>query len=132
MASFTPLRSAAVASGLGAGVMQVLVMYGDVLGGSLRPGSLYTPACASLSVFAVDALIACAFIVLNVLLSIIGWTAAYPRGAQRPAGAVCPPCPAHPAPTNSDSEPNSTVVTSRAFASRTENLPQTAPTRRSP
>ena len=70
---------ASIASGLGAGVMQALVMYGDVFGGSLRPGTLYTPACRSLSVFAVDALCSCAFIVLNVLLSILGWTSAYPR-----------------------------------------------------
>jgi hypothetical protein len=70
----------AISSGLGAGIMQVLIMYGDVLGGSLLPGTLYSRACSGLSVFAVDALLSCAFIVLNVLLSFIGWTTAYPRG----------------------------------------------------
>lgn len=73
---------AALASGLGTGVMQVLVMHGDVLAGSLRPGTLYAPACSSLSVFAVDALTNCAIIGLNVLLSILGWTTAYPRGSK--------------------------------------------------
>lgn len=72
---------AAVASGLGAAVMQTLVMYGDVLGGALRPGTLYSDSCSSLSVFAVDALSSCAFIVLNVLLCIVGWTTAYPLGS---------------------------------------------------
>ena len=72
---------AAVAAGVGAGVMQVLTMHGDVLAGSLRPGTLYTPSCDALSLFAVDALTNLASITLNVLLSIIGWTAAYPRGS---------------------------------------------------
>ena len=72
------LVPAAVASGLGAGLMQALVMYGDVLGGALRPGTLYTPACAPLSVFALDALQCLGFQVLHVLLCLIGWTAAYP------------------------------------------------------
>lgn len=72
---------AAVAAGLGAGLMNSLVMYGDVFGAALRPGTLYTPACTGLSVFAVDALCSCAFLLLNVLLCIIGWMAAYPRGS---------------------------------------------------
>ena len=73
------LVPAAIASGLGAGLMQTLVMYGDVLGGSLRPGTLYTPGCSGLSTFAVDALQSVAFQVLQVLLCIIGWCSAYPR-----------------------------------------------------
>jgi hypothetical protein len=79
---------AAVASALGAAVMQTLVMYGDVFGGALRPGTLYSDSCSSLSVFAVDALSACAFIVLNVLLCIVGWTTAYPLGSWRMYGAI--------------------------------------------
>ena len=73
------LVPAAVASGLGAGVMQALVMYGGVLGGALLPGSLYSPSCTSLSVFAVDALQCLGFQLLHVLLCLVGWTAAYPR-----------------------------------------------------
>jgi hypothetical protein len=73
----------AVASGLGAGVMQVLVLHGDVLAGALRPGTLYTPACSTLSFFAVDALTNNACVLLNVLLSVLGWTAAFPRGSVR-------------------------------------------------
>ena len=72
---------AACACGLGVGIMQTLVMYGDVLVAALRPGSLYTPYCTGFSVFAVDAIIGCAFIVLNVMLSVVGWAAAYPRGS---------------------------------------------------
>jgi len=79
---------AAVAAGLGAGVMHGLVMRGDVLAGALRPGTLYTPACSTLSLFAVDALTNLAFVVLNVLLSILGWTAAYPRKALRVWAAI--------------------------------------------
>ena len=82
------LVPSAVASGLGAGVMQVLVMHGDVLAGSLRPGTLYTPACSALSLFAVDALTDLALILLNVLLSILGWTHAYPRGSARAWSAL--------------------------------------------
>ena len=83
----TPALSvpAACASGLGVGVMQALVTYGDVLVGARQPGTFYTPYCSGFSVFAVDALSACAFIVLNVLLSVVGWAAAYPR-------ASCPMC----------------------------------------
>ena len=62
---------AAVSSGLGAGVMQVLVMHGDVLAGALRPGTLYAPSCSALSLFAVDALTNLACIALNVLLMAI-------------------------------------------------------------
>ena len=79
---------AAVASGLGAGVMQSLVMYGSVLGGALLPGSLYAPGCAGLSVFAVDALQCLAFQVLHVLLCLIGWTAAYPRRSRPLLAAI--------------------------------------------
>ena len=79
---------AAVSSGLGAGVMQVLSMHGDVLAGATRPGTLYTPACASLSLFAVDALTNLASTVLNVLLSVLGWTAAYPRKSRRAIGML--------------------------------------------
>ena len=79
---------AAVASGLGAGVMQVLTLHGDILAGSMRPGTLYSPACSSLSIFALDALTNLASIVLNVLLSVLGWTAAYPRKSRRGIGAI--------------------------------------------
>mmetsp|Transcript_54389 Transcript_54389/g.140512 ORF Transcript_54389/g.140512 Transcript_54389/m.140512 type:complete len:269 (+) Transcript_54389:105-911(+) len=76
------LVPAAIASALGAGTMQTLVMYGDVLGGALLPGTLYTPACSALSVFAVDALYNLGFQLLHVLLGLIGWLAAYPRKSR--------------------------------------------------
>ena len=79
---------AAVACGVGFGVMQALVMHGDVLFGSLRPGTLYSPSCSSLSVFAVDALTNLAYTLLHVLLSILGWTCAYPRGSIRVWAAI--------------------------------------------
>lgn len=82
------LVPAAIASALGAGLMQTLVMYGDVLGGALLPGTLYTPSCAGLSTFAVDALQCLAFQVLHVLLGLIGWTAAYPRRSPALLGAI--------------------------------------------
>ena len=78
----------AVASGVGAGVMQTLVMNGDVLGGAMLPGTLYKPSCTQLSVFGVDALSACAFMVLNVLLSILGWTMAYPQHSMSMYAAI--------------------------------------------
>ena len=68
--------------------MQALVMHGDVLFGSLRPGTLYTPACPALSLFAVDALTNLAYTLLHVLLSILGWTCAYPRGSRRAWAAI--------------------------------------------
>ena len=73
------LVSASIASAIGAGSMQTLVMYGDVLGGALLPGTLYTPQCPTLSVFAVDALQCLAFQLMHLFLSLIGWTAAYQR-----------------------------------------------------
>ena len=50
------MAPAAVANGMGIGLMQTLVMHGEVATRSLLPGSLYTDACAGLSLFAVDAL----------------------------------------------------------------------------
>ena len=47
---------AAVAAGLGFGLTQAFVFYGDVLWHSSHPGSMYSDACAHLSTFAVDAL----------------------------------------------------------------------------
>ena len=80
------LVPAAIASAIGTGLMQTLVMYGDVLGGALLPGTLYTPSCSVLSTFAVDALQCLGFGLLHVLLGLIGWTAAYPR---RATGLLC-------------------------------------------
>jgi len=74
------LPGAAVASGVGVWVVHTLVLYGDVLWRSALPGSLYTPMCTHLSTFAVDAICACGMGSVNVLLSLVGWTMAYPRG----------------------------------------------------
>ena len=76
------LLPAAVAHGLGVGMTQTLVMQGDVLGRALLPGTLYDTSCG-LSVFSAASLAALGMQLLNVLLSIIGWTAAYPH-ASRP------------------------------------------------
>ena len=79
---------AAVANGVGIGLVQMLVMYGDVAARALLPGGLYTEACHGLSLFAVDALCALGMLLLNVLLSLLGWTAAYPRRSRKLAGAL--------------------------------------------
>uniref|UniRef100_A0A7S0L1A4 Uncharacterized protein n=1 Tax=Coccolithus braarudii TaxID=221442 RepID=A0A7S0L1A4_9EUKA len=69
----------AVASGLGFGLVQVFVTYGDVLWRALDPGTVYTESCPMLSWFNLNAVYSAIFIILNVLLSIVGWTVAYPR-----------------------------------------------------
>ena len=56
--SLHAMAPTAVANGVGIGLMQTLVMSGDTATRSLLPGSLYTDACASLSLFAVNALCA--------------------------------------------------------------------------
>jgi hypothetical protein len=56
--SLHAMAPGAVANGVGIGLMQTLVMSGDTATRSLLPGSLYTDACASLSLFAVNALCA--------------------------------------------------------------------------
>ena len=56
--SLHAMAPAAVANGVGIGLMQTLVMSGDTATRSLLPGSLYTDACTSLSLFAVNALCA--------------------------------------------------------------------------
>ena len=56
--SLHAMAPSAVANGVGIGLMQTLVMSGDTATRSLLPGSLYTDACASLSLFAVNALCA--------------------------------------------------------------------------
>ena len=56
--SLHAMAPAAVANGVGIGLMQTLVMFGDTATRSLLPGSLYTDACTSLSLFAVNALCA--------------------------------------------------------------------------
>jgi len=86
--SLHTMAPAAVANGVGIGLMQTLVMYGDVATRSLLPGSLYTDACADLSLFAVDALCALGMLLLNVLLSLLGWMFAYPRRSRKLGGAL--------------------------------------------
>ena len=78
-ASFAP---EAIASGLGAGLTATLVIYGDTLVGALRPGSLYSDRCDGLSVFAAASLSNMAMTVLHVLLSLVGWTVAYPQRSR--------------------------------------------------
>jgi len=78
----------AVASGLGIGVVQVLVMYGDVFSRASLPGSLYRDGCPAMSTFALDAVCSSAFILLNVCLTIIGWTATYPRYLRKHAALM--------------------------------------------
>jgi hypothetical protein len=78
----------AIACGVGVGLAQTVIMYGDFLLASLKPGTLYNPSCRALSEFALDAICSLAMLVLNVLLTLLGWTWAYPlqpRGASRAA-----------------------------------------------
>jgi len=82
------MAPAAVANGVGIGVVQTVVMYGDMSGRALQPGSLYTEACESLSLFAVDALCSLGMLLLNVLLSIMGWTCAYPQRSRKWIGSI--------------------------------------------
>ena len=79
---------AAVANGVGIGVVQMLVMYGDVAVRTLQPGSLYTEACADLSLFAVGALCSLGMLLMNVLLSMLGWTTAYPERSPKLLAAI--------------------------------------------
>jgi anterior pharynx defective protein 1 len=76
------LPGAAVANGVGIWIVHTLVLYGDVLWRAGLPGSLYTPMCSYASTFSVDAVSACGVGSVNVLLSLIGWTAAYPRRSR--------------------------------------------------
>ena len=85
--SLHAMAPSAVANGVGIGLMQTLVMFGDTATRSLLPGSLYTDACASLSLFAVNALCALGMLLVNVLLSLLGWLVAYPR-RSRTLGSV--------------------------------------------
>jgi len=82
------LLSAAVANGVGIWAAYTLVLYGDVLWRSSLPGSLYSDQCEGLSTFAVDAMSACGIGLVNVLLSCIGWVAAYPRRSPALAAAI--------------------------------------------
>ena len=78
----------AVAAGLGVTVVQVLVVYGDGFTPAALPGSLYTPTCSHLSFFAVTAISSAAVSILNILLSIMGWTVAYPRKSRPMVAAL--------------------------------------------
>lgn len=82
------MAPAAVANGVGVGLVQMLVMYGDVALRTLQPGGLYTEACAGLSLFAVDALCSLGMLLLNVLLSLLGWTSAYPQRSRALTAAI--------------------------------------------
>lgn len=82
------MAPAAVANGVGIGIVQTVVMYGDMSARALQPGGLYTEACESLSLFAVDALCSLGMLLLNVLLSIMGWTCAYPQRSRRWIGSI--------------------------------------------
>ena len=54
---------------------------------AIKAQTNYTDACASLSLFAVNALCALGMLLVNVLLSLLGWLVAYPR-RSRPLGGV--------------------------------------------
>ena len=82
------MAPAAVANGVGIGMVQTIVMYGGVSARALQPGSLYTEACEGLSLFAVDALCSLGMLLLNVLLSLMGWTCAYPHRSRRWIGSI--------------------------------------------
>ena len=82
------LAPTAVANGLGIGVMQTLVMHSEVISRALLPGSLYTVSCTHLSVFSVSALCSLGMLITNVLLSVVGWTAAYPMRSYQLIGAM--------------------------------------------
>lgn len=86
--SLHAMAPGAVANGVGIGLMQTLVMSGDTATRSLLPGSLYTDACASLSLFAVNALCALGMLLVNVLLSLLGWLVAYPRCSRKLGGVL--------------------------------------------
>ena len=86
--SLHAMAPSAVANGVGIGLMQTLVMFGDTATRSLLPGSLYTDACASLSLFAVNALCALGMLLVNVLLSLLGWLVAYPRRSRTLGGVL--------------------------------------------
>lgn len=78
----------AVACGLGVGVAQTIILHGDVLIASLQPGTLYAAGCSSLSVFALDALCSLGMLVLNVALTVLGWSVAYPRRSRGLGAAI--------------------------------------------
>ncbi|KAL3908610.1 MAG: hypothetical protein SGPRY_009727 [Prymnesium sp.] len=73
----------ALANGVGIGMAQALVLHGDVLARALRPGTLYSPSCPAISVFALSALSALGILLVNILLSVIGWTVAYTKRSPR-------------------------------------------------
>lgn len=67
--------SASLAIGLGFGFTHGVVMYGSVLASANGPGSLYAPACPSVSLFLLSAVFALAFITMHVLLSVLSFDA---------------------------------------------------------
>ncbi|KAL1500332.1 hypothetical protein AB1Y20_012996 [Prymnesium parvum] len=88
----SPRRAAplplAVASGVGVGAMHVLVLHADVLRRARLPGALYEPSCTHLSAFSLAALRSLGMLLTNLLLSLIGWVAAFPNRSRRLLGAM--------------------------------------------
>jgi len=83
--SLHAMAPSAVANGVGIGLMQTLVMSGDTATRSLLPGSLYTDACASLSLFAVNVLCALGTRSRLETTPASAWAAAVP---DRPLGLL--------------------------------------------
>lgn len=67
--------AASLAIGLGFGLTQGVVMYGSVLVDAYGPGTLFAPACSSISLFLLSAVFSLAFIIMHVLLSVLSFDA---------------------------------------------------------
>jgi len=67
--------AASLAVGVGAGVTYALVMYTSILWESTGPGSLFSPACPSTSLFMVSAMLALCFVLLHIFQSMIAFEA---------------------------------------------------------
>jgi len=64
---------AALAFGIGSGMTQSLIMYVSILWSGLGPGAYFTPACPSISVYLLGALVSLAFVILHVFWYVIGF-----------------------------------------------------------
>jgi len=67
--------AASLAVGLGAGVTYALVMYISILWDGSGPGTLFSPACPTVSLYIVSAFLALFFVMLHIFQSIIAFEA---------------------------------------------------------
>jgi len=79
---------ASLALGLGSGLTHSMVTYLSVLWDATGPGSYFSPACPSISLFLINALLSFCFILLHIMWSIVAFDGFREKSYVKMGGVV--------------------------------------------